>query len=679
MAYPERIKNKKVVSFFSYEDINGKQQFLTALDEDREFHIFHKTKHRHWSFTAPAVNFPFRQNGILDSGNDVPVLIVPDEVVVEQLVKLGFVATTARACDSRPANWAAWTHLFVDRKVVILPRSTFLDENNATSIRQHLKEVAKTCVVVYLPKIDQGEDVAAWLEKNKFGKLELQTLIEVELEKNAPAPGATLQDVDIFTGQSDADEADPSKTEKEESWDSSWKAFPVDQLPVEVADYIQEGARLLNCDPAYLALASLVTLGGAVGNSRVCRLNGEWIEPSVFWGCLIAENSTLKSPASDKATEPIEELEDGFAEEFSRELEAFEFQMEVIRTSGKSAKAEGDRDGSLPLLKLPVAKRFKVDDITVEKLGEILYDNSKGLVCIRDELAGWFGSFTRYKAAGIGGTDMPFWLEVFRARSRTVDRKGGNRPSIRIKRAAVSVYGTIQPETIGAIFNDAFFSSGFVARILFTMPPKPRKVFVEGSIDAAVRFSYKEMFRGLYFLDGDLTFKRDRGIKFVDFTPEGIEAWRRFHKEWSERQYVSFGEIGSSLAKLEAYCARFAMLFALCDFVSKRAVCEEITAEHVGRAFAMVNWFAVEAERVYSLIRTPATELKTDRIVELIRRHDGKITPRRLLQSNQSRYKNTAKAREILDGMVNAGVLSLENHLPGCTGGRATTVYTLRD
>ena len=92
----------------------------------------------------------------------------------------------------------------------------------------------------------------------------------------------------------------------------------------------------------------------------------------------------------------------------------------------------------------PVLRRVVCSDVTIEKLADVLADNPRGVLVARDELAGWLGSYTRYKGKG-GGTDLPHWLEMFRAGTLVIDRKTAERRTVYVARAAASITGGIQP------------------------------------------------------------------------------------------------------------------------------------------------------------------------------------------------------------------------------------------
>src|SRR5207248_9333605 len=102
--------------------------------------------------------------------------------------------------------------------------------------------------------------------------------------------------------------------------------------------------------------------------------------------------------------------------------------------------------------------------ITVERLAELLEDNPRGLLLARDELAGWLGSFSRYRGrSALESSDLPYWLSIHDARGLRLDRKGGDRRTVYVPRAAVSIVGGLQPGTLARCLSPAYFEAGLVA------------------------------------------------------------------------------------------------------------------------------------------------------------------------------------------------------------------------
>ena len=93
-----------------------------------------------------------------------------------------------------------------------------------------------------------------------------------------------------------------------------------------------------------------------------------------------------------------------------------------------------------------------VEDITVEALSEVLKDNDRGVLCIQDELSGWFGSMDAYTGGKAGNKDRAAWLQAYNGGFRQVDRV--MRGSVSIANFSVSMIGGIQPDAIRRIAKD---------------------------------------------------------------------------------------------------------------------------------------------------------------------------------------------------------------------------------
>jgi hypothetical protein len=92
----------------------------------------------------------------------------------------------------------------------------------------------------------------------------------------------------------------------------------------------------------------------------------------------------------------------------------------------------------------------------------VLKDSPDGVLCVADELAGWFGAMDKYSGRG-AAADRAFWLQAFH---------GGSYPVNRIKRGAflipnlsVSLLGGIQPDPARKIADDTI-DDGLLQRLI---------------------------------------------------------------------------------------------------------------------------------------------------------------------------------------------------------------------
>ena len=146
---------------------------------------------------------------------------------------------------------------------------------------------------------------------------------------------------------------------------------------------------------------------------------------------------------------------------------------EEERAYKAALKKHASKDGDLPdEPQRPVAERCMVSDATIESLVPILRDNWRGVLLSRDELVGWIGSFDRYAGRGTASADAAHWLSIYNAESIIVDRKTGDKPSIFVPDAAVSVCGGIQPGILNRAISAEHRENGLLARLLLAYPPR---------------------------------------------------------------------------------------------------------------------------------------------------------------------------------------------------------------
>ncbi|WP_277623191.1 DUF3987 domain-containing protein [Bartonella krasnovii] len=126
-----------------------------------------------------------------------------------------------------------------------------------------------------------------------------------------------------------------------------------------------------------------------------------------------------------------------------------------------------------------------VNDVTVEKLGELLRETPRGLLLVRDELSGFLANLERkeYQA------DRSFYLTAFNGnKPYTYDRI--ERGTIHISNATLSVIGGIQPSRIIPIIqamHRGINDDGLLQRFQMLVFPDERKKSVTGLIDRPIK------------------------------------------------------------------------------------------------------------------------------------------------------------------------------------------------
>ena len=376
--------------------------------------------------------------------------------------------------------------------------------------------------------------------------------------------------------------------------------FPVEALPAPCRRLVEEAASAIVCPPEFIAVPLLVTLGAAIGTSRVVRLKGGWTESAAVYAAIVALPGKKKTPALKAATKAAREKQGDYRQEYREAKEEHEAEARQWEADKKTAAKEGEPAPEPPAK--PVMKRTVVEDTTVEALAAVLEGNPRGVLVARDELSAFVRSLDQYK--NHKGTDRQFYLSAWSNSPVTVDRKNLEEPLFLLK-PFVGVVGSIQPGVLSELTANrhGFEGDGFLDRFLFAYPePMPSRWSDEEiSFDAVlgVRTLYDVL---LSKLELDYQENGDPEPRAVDLSNE---ARARFREEadalQEETEQPGFPNVlRGPWSKLEAYLARLALVLAMVRVASAPSHEEErVELEDVEAATVLLHYFKAHARRAY--------------------------------------------------------------------------------
>ncbi len=456
-----------------------------------------------------------------------------------------------------------------------------------------------------------------------------------------------------------------------------YKPFPVDALPQAAAGFVDEGAKALGCDAAYIAMPLLAELASAIGNSRRIRLKASWAEPPVLWAVVVGDSGTLKSPAFDLALRPIRLRQKRAMKEYKQaQAEYWDAKEQHDEAIKAWRKAKPDERGDRPEEpEAPVCERLWCSDTTVEALADRLNNAPRGLLVARDELAGWLTSFNQYKA-GQGG-DVAHWLEMHRAGPLLVDRKTGDKTTTYVPRASICIAGGIQPETLRRCLTPEFYDNGLAARLLLAMPPRRVKRWTEADVDGNTLDAVGKLFAELLSFQPSTDVDGEPEPADVALTDEAKALWVAFYNAHAQEQAELGGELSAAWSKLEGYAARLALVAHCIRQASGEAVdawrCDE---QSIQAGIALADWFGHEAKRVYGVLCESQEDRDRRRLVELLQAKGGRATVRELSRSSRL-CASAGEWEAALNELAEAGVGRWQNPRPGAAGGHPARVFHL--
>ena len=387
-------------------------------------------------------------------------------------------------------------------------------------------------------------------------------------------------------------------------------------LPIEVFgpwdSWIVQTAEAAACPPDFTAAPLLSTASVLVGHARWAQATPGWAEPPHLWIGSIGDSGDGKSPGADTLMRDVlPEIERRMLADFPDQLRGWRAAIELQRAQEETWKAEvraaekAKRAPPLPPIASstpePQAPRLRQNDVTVEKVAELLGSAApKGLLIVRDELAGWIASMTAYNDAG-----RAFWVEAYGGRPFRIERKKHPDPII-VPRLAVAVYGGTQPEKIAALSRDV--DDGLLARFLWAWPdPIPFRL-AEVPTRTAWAIEALDRLRLLNLLPGSPS-----QPVMVPLAADAVPLLAAFGREMQEQQAASVGLLRSAYGKARGHALRLSLVLEMlwwCAADDMRRPPAVISAQAFAASVRLVReYFITMAERTYG----DAAATQTDR------------------------------------------------------------------
>jgi putative DNA primase/helicase len=234
-------------------------------------------------------------------------------------------------------------------------------------------------------------------------------------------------------------------------------SLPAAMIPEALRPWLVDIAERASMPLEMPAIPAIVGLGAVVGRRigiRPGRYDDFLVVPNL-WGALVLRPGSMKTSAIAEGLKPLHRLAATARDRYADELDRVGARAERIKAEADALKeamkkvAGGKEAGDLDDLERRYAtkmaelrdsavteRRYLTNDPTVEKLGELLRQNPRGLLVSRDELAGWLKTLEKTGREG----DREFYLEAWNGDgSYTFDRIG--RGTLHIPAVTVSIVG----------------------------------------------------------------------------------------------------------------------------------------------------------------------------------------------------------------------------------------------
>jgi hypothetical protein len=267
--------------------------------------------------------------------------------------------------------------------------------------------------------------------------------------------------------------------------------------------------------------------------------------------------------------------------------------------------------------------------VTVEKVATLLaHAAPKGLLIVRDELAGWLLGMNAYNDAA-----RPFWIEAYGGRPYRVERQKHPEP-IKIPRLAVAVTGTTQPSKLAEMFRDP--DDGLLGRFVWAWPePLP---FRRGRASPATAWAGEALdkLRMLDLTSGPGPDDPPRPV-IVPLSDAAAGMMEVFGQDMQRRQQEAGGLMQSAYGKARGLALRLSLVLAMlrwCARPGMEAPPAEIGEDVFGAACDLVaDYLMPMGERVFGDAAATQTERNAATLARwIVRTKAAEVHIRKLLR-----------------------------------------------
>ncbi|MDP8208597.1 MAG: DUF3987 domain-containing protein [Candidatus Electryonea clarkiae] len=601
--FQKKKPDKKIEATYSYQDAEGKLLFEVVRFIPKGFvqRRPNPDKPGEWIWNLKGINpVLYHLPDIIDKTH---VICVEGEKDADKLWKLGIPAT----CNPMGAGkWKdCYSKSLSDKTIYIIPDNDNPGLQHALSVAQSL--VNTDAIVHLLDPFEDAKDVSEWLGK-AHTKEELKDLFRKSNlfdPDNIPAWANDLEEVQT-QGNNGSTALSWGTPEPLPSELPQLLPFDHKLLPDKFQPWAIDISERMQAPIDFIAVGIMIAFSAVVGKGASIqpKCKDDWtVIPNLF-GAVIAPPGAMKTPALSEVMKPLKRLENQAAEEYEEILENYEYKLTAykalktereteIRKAAKEGKDTSELVRNNPPPEEPIAKRFIVNDGSIEKIGELLQNNPNGLLVYRDELSGLLKSLDKQGSE----SSRAFYLESWNGDGNFIyDRIG--RGTIRIKSCCLSILGGIQPGVLQEYIRQAIGSGagadGLLQRFQLMVYPDISKDWelVDRWADTDAKNTAFEIFTWA----ANIPEKKD-SYRFDEYAQDLFYEW------WEELELRL--RKGEELPALEAHLSKYRSLvpsIALLSHLADNKGEGKVTIEALQKAIGWSEYLESHARKVYSSV-----------------------------------------------------------------------------
>ncbi len=393
--------------------------------------------------------------------------------------------------------------------------------------------------------------------------------------------------------------------------------FPIDIFPNSIQAYISDCNKTLDSSIDFMGCSLLWLISLSVGNSAYVEVKRGWKENGTVWIAVVGKAGIGKTPSISNIVFPLEKINNREIQEYISKYEKYEYYSNLSKKE-KEEHQEIDK---------PKKTQFIVNDVTIEALVDLHQQSDNSVGVFKDELAGWFKDFNKYKQ----GSDLEFWLSTWSGKSINVNRI--TRAGSFVSNPFIPVIGGIQPSILNNFFTEENKDNGFVDRMLLCYPDLKVEYYNDNEMDFDVIQWFSDTIMAFFDTIRNKYIERDQEgkilTKILRFSQEAKLEWKRIfndittiQNDENENEYMK-----SMLPKQKSYIPRFSLLIHLFNSIGEHNYnLTEISKESILKAEKLSKYFIAMAKKI------KIDSIEVQEIKQVIRENKGKNTKEQFIE-----------------------------------------------
>lgn len=349
--------------------------------------------------------------------------------------------------------------------------------------------------------------------------------------------------------------------------------IPLDLLPPVLKEYAIEKSKSVGSSPIVSIAAGLSAISTAIDGRSRLHITDDFAVPPVLWNMVVGSPSAKKSPASRPMMETFKHLEQEDIPRHKAAMLRYEAveaahiasKKEYLKMAGEGEFAMNNTDengeiGEFELTQLgpvvnlpdyPKPLRFTMQDVTSQKLADLIGNRPEGMTLFLDEGASWIMKLVSQKS----GEDRSMWVQSYEAQPYLFDRV--SRGSIYVENLAIPIYMNLQPRLLEQNI-DMLQTDGLLQRFMPFIIPTDEGHAVSDPVPAFISCAPKwdDLLRRIHA----------SGKQEYTLSAGAYELFREFEKwidttVWRHEAIQSYHGLTSSIGKFAGMVGRIAMVF----------------------------------------------------------------------------------------------------------------------